>query len=98
MCKNRLCLVCLQKPNSETRWRVVAKAFHRKWNFPQCLGSTDGKHVQFIASEYSGSLYLNYKGTFSIVLLGVADANYNFVYTDVGCQGRISDGGVFKYT
>jgi hypothetical protein len=32
------------------------------------------------------------------VLLGVANANYNFIYADVGCQGRISGGGVFKYT
>jgi hypothetical protein len=32
------------------------------------------------------------------VLLGVANANYNFIYADVGCQGRICDGGVFKCT
>ena len=29
-------------------------------------------------------------------MLGVADPNYCFLFADVGCQGRISDGGVLK--
>lgn len=31
-------------------------------------------------------------------MLALVDATYNFIYVDVGCQGRISDGGVFNNT
>lgn len=31
-----------------------------------------------------------------MVLLIVVDANYKIIYANIGCQGRISDGGVFN--
>ena len=44
----------------------------------------------------SGSYYFNYKHSFSIVLLAIVDADYKFIYVDIGCNVRISDGGVFR--
>ena len=40
----------------------------------------------------------NYKGCHSIVLLGPVNSDYEFMFIDVGYQGCISDGGVFRNT
>ena len=54
----------------------------------------DGKHIVLQCPANTGSSFSNYKGTFSVILLAVVDANYLFKYAHVSMQGRTYDGGV----
>ncbi|XP_049293627.1 putative nuclease HARBI1 isoform X3 [Anopheles funestus] len=83
-------------PGTIEEWLKVAQEFESRSKFPHVLGAMDGKHVPIRSPKHSGTEYYNYKGYNRIVLLAVCDANYNILYADVGCQGRVSDGGVFK--
>ncbi|XP_071653486.1 putative nuclease HARBI1 [Temnothorax longispinosus] len=88
--------VFVNLPANEAEWREVSAGFWEEWQFPHCVGAIDGKHVQVQAPQASQSVYLNYKKTFSMVLLAVCDAHYNFIMLDVGAEGSQSDGGVFQ--
>lgn len=77
-------------------FEAVAKRFEEVWRFPNCIGAIDGKHCKIKCPANSGSMYFNYKHTFSIVLQGVADDHYKFLFVDVGGFGKQSDGGTFK--
>lgn len=83
-------------PTTPDEWKKVATLFEERWNFPHCVGAIDGKHIVIMSPIHSDSEYINYKGTFSIVLMALCDADYCITYSNVGTQGRISDGGVFN--
>uniref|UniRef100_A0A8C5MRF4 DDE Tnp4 domain-containing protein n=1 Tax=Leptobrachium leishanense TaxID=445787 RepID=A0A8C5MRF4_9ANUR len=86
---------CLPRP-THTACLEIAAGFWERANFPNCLGAVDGKHVRIVKPPHSGSLYQNYKHYFSIGLLAVSDANYSFVYVDVGSYGKDSDSTLFR--
>ncbi|CAH2088918.1 unnamed protein product [Euphydryas editha] len=80
----------------EEKWKKIEKEFNEKWNYPNCIGALDGKHVEILSPPKSGSLYFNYKKFFSIVLLALVDANYKFIYVNVGDLGKNSDAGIYS--
>lgn len=86
----------LKFPNEHSEWIEIATGFEKNTNFPQCVGALDGKHIRMIMPQHTASLDFNYKGYFSIVLLAMCDANYNFKYINVGAPGKNSDAGIFR--
>lgn len=84
------------KVPTEEDFRNIAADYYNIWNFPNCLGAIDGKHIRVICPYHSGSMFYNYKQFFSIVLQALVDANYKFINIDVGGYGKQSDGGTFR--
>nr|CAH7742337.1 unnamed protein product [Callosobruchus chinensis] len=78
------------------QWQKIEEGFRTKWNYPNCVGAIDGKHVVFEKPPNTGSQFYNYKKEFSIVLLALVDGDYRFITVDVGGYGRNSDGGIFR--
>ncbi|XP_008181154.1 uncharacterized protein LOC103308833 [Acyrthosiphon pisum] len=87
--------ILLKSPTKENLIRV-AENFWNKWNFPNCVGAIDGKHIRIFAPGKSGSLFYNYKDYFSIVLLAIVDADCKFIFVDIGSYGKEGDSGIFN--
>nr|CAH7734525.1 unnamed protein product [Callosobruchus chinensis] len=66
----------------------ISEEYNRLWDFPNCIGAWDGKHIRI--------KFFNYKHYFSIVLQGLVDDHYRFISIDVGGYGKQSDGGTFQ--
>uniref|UniRef100_A0A1B0DEN8 Uncharacterized protein n=1 Tax=Phlebotomus papatasi TaxID=29031 RepID=A0A1B0DEN8_PHLPP len=86
------------RPLISDTWLEVSEKFGTYWNFPHVCGAIDGKQCRIIAPPRSGSLFYCYKGYFSVVLFGISDAHYRFLYVNIGAYGSSSDAGVLAYS
>jgi hypothetical protein len=77
-------------------WKRIQEAFKAKQNLPNCCGAIGGKHCQIKCPDSSCSEFYNYKGTYSIILFALVDADYWFVFNGVGSTGSVHDGAVFR--
>lgn len=77
-----------QCPDTPEAWQKVADGFQKRWNFGNCLGAIDGKHVAIKCPNKGGSFFFNYKGFHSTVLMALVDAEYRFLWVDMGANGR----------
>ena len=90
--------ISYMKPPTTQDWQRIEHHFSTQWNYPNCIGAIDGKHVVILARHNSGSQFFNYKGTFSFVLMALVASDYKFTFVDIRNYGSQSDGAVFKHS
>jgi hypothetical protein len=88
--------ICFQLPRNEG-WKEPSKEFEKKWNYSIVLGLSM-ENVEIRKPPGTGPYYFNYKNTFSVILMAVVNADYEFIMVDMGRNGPCSDGGVFSST
>jgi len=64
----RLTPILLPPPTKENL-KQIAMDFWVKWNFPNCVGAIDRKHIRIFGLGKSGSLFFNYKDFFQLCYL-----------------------------
>ena len=79
-------------PSKQHEWEALAAKKFDGWLFPYSIAAIDGKHVAIKRPIGGGFRILEFH---SIVLMAMVTYDYKFIFANVGCQGRISDGGVW---
>ncbi|XP_050314091.1 putative nuclease HARBI1 [Anthonomus grandis grandis] len=80
---------------TEEMFKTISTKFRSLWDFPNCVGAIDGKHIRIKAPKNSGSTFFNYKDFHSVVMLALVDADNKFVAVDIGSYGREGDAGIY---
>jgi len=62
---HRLQPFCIPVPTVET-WKNIALDYERKWQFYNCLGAVDGKHIAIRKPLLSGSSFYTISNIFPL--------------------------------
>lgn len=87
-------------PETPDDWKKIADNCYCIWNFPNCIGCIDGENLLCrslwdLAPWYMTSdICFNY----SIAFMTVYDSRYRIILSNMGQNGRSSDGGIFAYS
>ena len=62
------------------------------------IGALDGSHIGIQVPKDEKVAYIDYKNSYSMTLLAICDAKYQFYFCFVGMSGRNHDSRIFKST
>ena len=94
---------CVTKhmPKTEEEYRVKITDMEELWQFPCCWSAIDGCHIPIKCPPgglESSKEYHNFKNFYSIILMGMVDAQYRFVWGSCGFPGNSHDAIIFQST
>ena len=88
-------------PSNEAEVKEKMLDMEQLWQFPCAWGAVDGCHLP-IKCPVGGmdfcKEYYNFKNFYSIILMGMVDAHYRFIWASCGYPGNSHDSTVFKST
>ena len=88
-------------PNTEDEYKDSMVAMEEQWQFPCCFGAIDGCHIPIKCppgGQESQKEHHNFKGFYSIVLMAIIDANFQFIWASCGFTGNNHDSTIFQAT
>ena len=88
-------------PKSEDEFRSKILDMEEAWQFPCCWSAVDGCHIPIKCPPgglESCKEYHNFKNFFSVVLMGMVDSKYRFVWASCGYPGNSHDSVIFQST
>lgn len=91
--QRKLVILC---PAAQEEWQQVADQFGARWQFHHAVGALDGKRRAIGCPKNTGSLFFNYKGYYSIVFMALVDADYKFIWVNLGANGSASDAQIWN--
>ena len=88
-------------PSSQEHVKEKIMDMEEIWQFPCCWAAVDGCHISIKCPDGGAEAakeYHNFKNFYSIVLMGLVDAKYRFVWASVGFPGNTHDAMILQAT
>lgn len=94
---------CVTKhmPKSEEEFKKKMLDMEELWQFPCCWSALDGCHIPIKCPPgglQSCKEYYNFKNFYSIVMMGMVDSNYRFMWGTCGFPGNSHDAIILQST